>query len=388
MLSLEVICDAFFPDPIDERAAATASLAAKLAGKNKDDPPKLPSNPPMLDRLYLNQAPSTQHILNEQALKEKETLAKLQRLQQSNSADSTRRNPNASPNNLKSNSLLIAQMLASAGVTEEQLKQLTLEQQELVITMVQNQFTQKDIGKFMNLDIRNNVKLPESSSRSPIPSHTAGNASPFASVSKDFPKALPVVAGSTRVKSGPSVVPSSTHALSFLSDTSTALSLRSDVTATQGGLTSVYQAAQTASIPQANAHTRLLQRNLLPVQPAAIMSPVVPLVSPNITPRMLTPTLAAPPHIAPLVQTTTPLAAPPHPAVLLQLQQLYHANQLAAVQQQQQVAIAAAIQKQQLAAAQAQQHSMTSNDAAKLQQSVQNMRLGKSYFLMRSYESM
>ena len=328
----------------------------------------------MLERLYSSQPQSTQHILNEQVLLEKETLAKLQRLQ-SNPSDSSPRNPTATPNNLKNNSLVIAQMLASAGVTEEQLKQLTLEQQELVIAMVQNQFTHKDIGKYVNLDLRNNVKLPEGTSRSPIPTQPAG---PFVSASKDLyaSKTLPIAAASGRVvKSGQAALPSSTHTLSFLSDTSTSLPLRNDANVSQGVPTSAFSATQSASIAQAaNAQTRLLSRNLLPVQPAAIIPPVVPLVSPNIGPRMLTHTLAAPPHLTPLVQTPTPLAAPPHPAVLLQLQQQLYANQLAVQQQHHQVALAAAIQKQQLAAAaQAQQQ----NDAAKLQQSVQNLRLGK-----------
>ena len=363
-------------DAIDERAAATASFAAKLAGKTKEDSPKLASNSTLLDRLYSTPSSlSTQHILNEQALLEKETLAKLHRLHSTpgESSAGAKPFPNTAHATLKNNSLLIAQMLASAGVTEEQLKQLTLDQQEMVITMVQNQFTQKDIGKFMNLDSRNNVKVPETSiARTQHPVSTLGSNVPFGVViSKDLysSKTLPVVANAARLKTGPSTVTTNTNSLSFLAETSTAQPLRNDANVTQG----VIQQSAGSVAQVANAQTRLLSRNLMPVQPAAIMSPVVPLVSPNIAPRMLTPALG--PHLGPLVQTPTGLA-PPYPALLLQLQQQQqiYANQLAVQQQHQhQAAVLAAFQKQQLAAAKAQQ----TNEVLKLQQNVQNMRLGK-----------
>ena len=363
-----------FLDAQDERAAATASFAAKLKEKSKEESPKLQSNSPLLDRLYANQAQSTQHILNEQALREKETLAKLQRLNSNPSESSSKSKSfsiaNAAQNKITTNSLIIAQMLASAGVTEDQLKQLTMKQQELVIKMVQDQYSHKDIGKLMNMELRNNVKQPEigNLSRTSLPVSASGGAAPFATGTFSS-KSLPA-AGGSRMKSVPNAAPTTTHALSFLPDTSTAHPFRNDVNVTQGVISSALQRQTVSNAQAATAQNQLLSRNILPVQPAAIMPPVVPLVSPNITQRMLTPTLAAPHHLASLVQTPATLA-PPHPAVLMQLQ-LYQ-NQIAAVQQQQQqqAALAVALQKQQLAAAQAQQQS---SDALKLQQ---NMRLGK-----------
>ena len=349
---------------MDERAAATASLAAKLAHKgSKDDFSKLP-NSGLLERLYAKPGQTTS-IMSDQNLLEKDAsaLLKLQRMHSAPETSSKSKSfysvPGASSNNLTNNSLAIAQMLTSAGVTEEQLKQLTLEQQELIITMVQNQYTQKDIGKLMNLDGRNSAKLPDTGTRTQLPVSTLGNI-PFVSSSKDLfsSKSLPGAAVG-RLKSAPTTVTTNTsNPLSFLTDSSTALSARSDASAPQSGASPAFPPQLSAA--GHNTQARLFPHSLMTVQPAAIVSPVVPLVSPSIAPRML-----APHHL-------TPLAAAHHPAYqLLQLQQQQqqqqqqqvYANQLA----QQQQAVFAALQKQQL-------------NAAQVQQSLQNIRLGTFFF--------
>ncbi|XP_076815704.1 uncharacterized protein LOC143461743 [Clavelina lepadiformis] len=358
----------YYPNDVDERVAATASLAAKLKGK-KDESNIHGINPILAERLYGGIKADASNAFNEQTMLEKEKLMKLKRLQSAPAESSKNKSYSGMAQNssLMNSSLAIAHMLAKAGVTEEQLKQLTLEQQELVISMVQNQNSQKDIAKLMNIDTRNFKPIdtgPNTSKTSLQSANTLNSAQ--RSVSSSSEAYLNGLLSSNRDLRLPNTANStSANALALLADKTapTAIQAYNDGNMLRNIVSSSYPS--TAGAVQASStQSRILPHNVMPIHPQ-IMSPVVPIVSPNLAPHMLTAAMASP-HLPHLVQTPAP-----HPALLLQMQHQYYATHVAAAQQQQQQAVMAALaQKQQLASA---------KDAAKLQQSVQNMRIASNH---------
>jgi len=259
----------------------------------------------------------------------------------------------------RENALFIAQMLARAGVTEEQLKQLTIEQQEMVISMVKNQFAKKGLPKARQQnDLLDKQQAPHrphlhfatrSATKAPSDLRNAGD------------DLLKLISSPHRQAS----VPAAQH----LSENGPGLAMPvySDSAVLLGSAASpAYNQATLTQTPQA----RLYPQKLVPVHPA-LVSPVV--VAPS--PHVLTPALG--PQL-PLVHPQQAAAlASAHPAMLLQMQQQQqlYANH---VHQQQQQAVMAALQKQQLEAAVHQQ-----SDLVKLQQNLQKLRLGK--LLMKDF---
>nr|XP_002122102.1 translational repressor ifet-1 [Ciona intestinalis] len=332
-----------------ERAAATASLKAKLAGKSTKEENLLQSG--LGDRITsqnIDLTPPMQEMASASSFGDKklsieENLMKLKRLQ---SAPAGLQNEKlqkqfplpSGPNNSVKNTLhqhesalLIAQMLAKAGVTEEQLKQLTIEQQELVIAMVQNHYSQKEIGKMMNLDKRSNPKLLEaqkSSGNNRMPSNTINN--------------LAMNNAGLRDSRSSTTAP---NLLAYINDKRTASQDTRSVPSTN------YNHVQTLS------QQRLLQQGIQQY----------PIVLPHLMAPPILPQTMAAQHL--MHSSPTPIHA--HPAMVMHMQQLY-ASQLAQQhQQQQQAAVLAALQQQQLAT-----HAQP--DMSKLQQSIQNLRMGAS----------
>ena len=332
----------------DERAQITASLAAKLSHKGKpDDMKKQSFDLSSMASLNMGGAgpssstPSSQYMNPNMAYAASSLGAAGDAAVQH---ASTKLQQQAS-------AVVIAKLLAHAGVTEEQLKQLTIQDQEQIISMVQNRYTQKDIDKLIAKELRNNLQQQQQRQQqlahSSLQKDPAAHAAGIKKIQNMFKHAA---------HNHPPNMDQSVNGY-VVNDK---LPTFNDNKMYMGTLPTVVHPAAT-SLVQANVpqQTRLVsQLSNAPVNPL-----VTNLFTPTIPPQMLKPHVRS----QALHHQVVPGAAAPltttHPAVLLQMQakQMY-LNQMAAQHQQQQhvnqvYAAAAAQQKQQqlLAAAANQQ---------------------------------
>lgn len=320
----------------DERAQITASLAAKLSHKGKGDEMKKPFDLSSMSS-SLNMAgpssstPTSQYMNHPNMAYAPSNLAAGDAVQHASSKLQQ-----------QASAVVIAKLLANAGVTEEQLKQLTIQDQEQIISMVQNRYTQRDIDKLIAKELRNNLQQPQQRQQQQHMVHP--------SLQKD-----PAVQAAGIKKIQNMFKQHATHAPNMEQPVNGLPSFNENKMYMGTLPTVVHPAATSLVQPNVPQQTRLVsQLSNTPVNPL-----VTNLFTPTIAPQMLKP------HVRPqaLHHQVVPGAAAPltttHPALLLQMQKQMYLNQMAAQQQQQHVnqvyAHAAAAQKQQQLLQQAQQ---------------------------------
>nr|CAB3241821.1 translational repressor ifet-1 [Phallusia mammillata] len=321
----------------DERALATASLAAKLAVKSrKNEFPGIKIN----NNEILAPKQSTSSVpLAFESLSQDQSVSYISAPSTEQEKKPARWEEGVPPKNTfhqHESALLIAQMLAKAGVTEEQLKQLTFDQQELIISMVQNQFSRKDILKLVNIDPKGEYS---GNGQMPSPHQSTVHHSSIPTVRTN--RAKESLSQSDKVgldvASAPNLGKSSTLTETTYQDG--CLLPSETVSAPYNHPTMI------ASRP---VPSRVFNHTVLPVHPAMI-SPVVPhIVASNIAHPILPPVNQS--ALSHVFQPTAGTISQPHPAFLLHMQQRMYASQVAQQQQQQQQqAVMAAIHQQRVA---------------------------------------